>query len=45
MKKTSSTCPKCAIFMDLVKNNTWLKCQCCGYMVKVEKTTKRAKRK
>jgi ribosomal protein S27AE len=36
-KQTSPTCPKCAVFMDLVKNNTWFKCQICGYMYEVIK--------
>lgn len=31
--------------MDLVKNNTWYKCQICGYMIKIDKTIKKAQRK
>ena len=44
-QKQSHMCPKCAIYMDLVKYNTWLKCQICGYMVKIDKTIKKVEKK
>lgn len=34
---TSSNCPTCAIFMDMIKDNTYYKCQICGYTVKIVK--------
>jgi hypothetical protein len=43
--KQSQVCPKCAIYMDFVKYNTWLKCPICAYMVKVEKIIVKAKKK
>lgn len=35
--KQSSICEICTSWMDLVKQNQWLKCRTCGHMIKVIK--------
>lgn len=37
MSEQSNICPQCSAYMLFVKDNTWLKCPSCAYMVKVVK--------